>query len=206
MKKATIWVGSLWMVLAGCTPAPVPIEDYPSEALSASCRLLFDCCEPGMRRGYTDQAACVADLEASAGSGFDSLVARVMAGTIGYDGAAARECFDSAMCNLEAAPPSCDRVFSPVLADGEDCMLSNECIGGLCGTGGVCETLPGSGEACTYACARGFFCDISASMTCLPQLAAGEACTSSLECVSYSCDGGTCTSPASTFSLCAAAP
>ena len=59
-----------------------------------------------------------------------------------------------------------------------------------CG-GGVCMALPGAGEACTGACRSGWRC---ASDVCVPQLAAGQACSVDSECISESCRGGRCTS------------
>lgn len=83
--------------------------------------------------------------------------------------------------------------------------VGEECYGGeICGVGaycdyssgqGLCAAVPAVGEACTYACAEGSYCDgvDGQEGTCVPLPGAGELCTGPGQCAEGNfCNEGVC--------------
>jgi hypothetical protein len=103
-------------------------------------------------------------------------------------------------------PAACERPFAQMegvqgAADlGESCTLDTGCVGELyCtakpGSCGVCQPLPGAGEACVDGdCRTGHFC--SEEDLCEPEKSNGASCVDDSECQTETCSAGKCAAPA----------
>jgi hypothetical protein len=80
-----------------------------------------------------------------------------------------------------------DSFCKPLLPGGGACATNLDCASRACGgqSAGVCDALPGIGDACVLDCAGDTYC---ANGVCAPKLAAGATCTDSNQC-SGDCKG-----------------
>jgi hypothetical protein len=175
---------------------PVALEDFARELLDAMCTVAVACEE------MPDRATCLASRPVLNFDTFATLEAGVAAGTVTYDGQAARACIDVfkrfASCKAtQTGDPQvtlavCDRVFLGTVPTGGACFVSEECADrGFCAR--VNCTTPG--------CCAG---------TCLARpapIAAGGDCSNLVadqDCVAGTvCDSGTCTAPLGPGAACA---
>jgi hypothetical protein len=173
---------------AGCTPddgvASVTLDTVGADTAAAYCRAIFACPTAGdlaeTRAIFGDEAACRAGYVRAIGAPLTDLVSLARAGSVRFDGAAARRCFDAigASCELDAGEAACRGVFTGTAAVGASCFVSEQCAGDAwCDHGG---------SASTPATCPG---------TCRARLALGAGCTSSAQCTrvgvqeSASCGG-----------------
>lgn len=197
MKTLALVLLSLCAV--GCNGAtPIELEDYPDELVVVTCRLMFECCEEGMRRGYTDAADCVADRIGLLDSVATEIQTSIDAGRVQYDAAAASECLTTMTCGDLGQPNRgpCGDIEIPLVPVGGACERAAECIEGDCvgsSTGPrTCELQPGVGEPCTgRSCADGARCDLSTG-TCVQVAPLGASCDGDSACESYACEDGVC--------------
>jgi len=197
------------LLVIGCgSAAPVELEDYPEEAVDASCRLTFECCEEGMRRGYADEAACVADRMGSLDGFVDAVRTSIEAGRLAYDAALAGDCLANASCadvEMPMANGRCAAILVPLVPEGGDCTSPTECTVGTCfitSTDGMgtCVIPPDVGEPCEGICAEGARCDTTApSPTCVALAAVGEPCESAFDCASFACEAMVCVETTGSF-------
>jgi hypothetical protein len=109
-----------------------------------------------IKHAFGDGASCAGYMGRRM-EGFEGLEQAVAAGTVAYDGAAARACVDDLRTSCSAAvrglerDDSCYRAFSGTVTEGGDCHLYEECAGELaCDFGdGTCPgtCTEGSGSA-----------------------------------------------------------
>jgi hypothetical protein len=228
----TLFVGG--SMLVGCGPdtkntssgnppsGPIALENLSQALAQSYCELAFSCCTA------MEQAVIFEDLNmvpktaeectASSKEFYDSLVladikASVDAGRVKYDGALAATCLDKieGQCNSLATggvggDAECNAVFVGLVADGGDCVDSQDCAtkDSFCTKAqgammGKCEAPAKEGESCaTTFCADGLVCDFGAmTQTCIKPIADGQMCTSDFSCISEYCDSatGTCSQP-----------
>jgi hypothetical protein len=165
-------------------------EDLGEAMADAFCTRLVRC---GL---VASTAACEALLDVDN----EELLAAIEAGTIDYDGVAARECLDAfaaASCDqssesVRVEPPACAEAIRGTVADGGVCHASAECIsqdctvpdcGMACCAGTCATTTPDAaigGSCATASCVDGAYCD--AAMVCRALLAANATCTGNDEC------------------------
>jgi hypothetical protein len=168
----------------------IPIEELGPELREAFCARLVRC-------GLVDTEASCAEL---VDLNDEEVQAGVAAGTVAYDGEAARECLDafaSASCDASAEsarvdPPACAEAVRGTVADGGGCEANVECISGDCMTTscqmaccpGTCATTVADaavGSSCAAApCVEGAYCD--ATMTCRTLIGVDQACNGNFEC------------------------
>lgn len=194
--------------------AEQPDQDLLNFAMSISaevCTKIFECCTPQERidrLGMTSESVeqC-ADQSGFLGFAFgygqfdDSIKAGRIAVDIGMADLCLRAIRDTACGNFSALTsvdrfvPGCRAVFAPLVDQGGDCTLDQECISGVCLTNeaagtSTCQPLPTDGQACpAYRCAEGLYCDsfLFGEPTCMPQRGAGESCGDASQCESEYC-------------------
>jgi hypothetical protein len=94
-----------------------------------------------------------------------------------------------------------ENVCKALVPGGGACTATQICESSSCGgsTAGVCDPLPGVGDACVLNCKGDTYCDGS---VCMPKLAAGAACLSSDQC-SADCKGSNgCSGTCATAGVC----
>lgn len=179
----------------------IPLNQAETVFLETYCQFAMDCVnEPMVAAMEGDLQTCLDFLAVQSDIGLSSQIAGVNAGNIAYDGAAARQCLNAmqtASCDAfgEGSPdPACDEVWTGLLADGSDCSMDEECVGGWCDTSagcpGQCDVVAELDEDCSSRpCASGLACDYSTDL-CIVEpgpIAQGQACTST----ERSCEYGT---------------
>lgn len=164
----------------GCSPAPegssstITLDTLPTETATAFCHVLFSCPVNGDAAGFRllfgDEATCRANYIRSIGASFTDLVSLARAGSVRFDPAAARRCFDGIVsaCSLRNSGPACDTTFVGTVAIGGACRRQEQCAGDA-----YCDT--GSGPTCPG--------------TCRARVALGAACTSSTQCTRVGVQG-----------------
>jgi hypothetical protein len=130
-------------------------------------------------------------------------VGTVRGGQTEYSGTSSGDIPDQGYLCDEADGLRCDRdpdrgdACVALTADGANCMLSTDCVvGDFCDAngGGVCAARKGNGAGCidqAGECQDGLYCNTT-SLTCVPQLDMGAACTDNLQCRTDNCPDGTC--------------
>jgi hypothetical protein len=140
----------------------------------------------------------------------------VASARIEYDGFAAKQCLDQieaescsdyALGGRSNLGDLCTDFITPLVPDGGICLESYECVTNNCmgsivsGNGqntlGMCMPLPGLGEACTYRCQSGQYCD-GISSICLALQPDGATCR-----LFSDCSGGTCVGDSTGEGVCA---
>jgi hypothetical protein len=200
---------------SGGTPVtPIAFENLSTELSKNYCALAFSCCTPMEQTELFGSFPMPPKTEEECVTTFKEfydmfvttgLKAGLDAGRLKYDGALAAsclakvdgECSALGSSGLTAVDPTCDTVFSGLVADGGECAQDNECAtkGSFCAIPqgmmlGKCQPLPKEGEVCpSYQCADGLVCgSVNMVDTCIKPVADGQACSGSLECVSEYCD------------------
>jgi hypothetical protein len=193
------------IVLTGCGPGSVTLDDYPEAARGAYCSYMAEC---GV---VEDVETCLAtnigfdftindlDLRLSA-----SRRAAIAMGKIRYDGESAKRCLDALGvargCDPTAEisrvrPDECLEIFSGRLHGDEECARDDECISRQCEVAdcedacctGVCvgDSPPVRaqlGESCEVAeCDNGLFCDEDTGI-CVALKSQGGFCVSIAQC------------------------
>lgn len=183
-------------------PVALTLEEVPDAYVQAYCSLLFSCPASALGGGEgsiiqllaMDETTCRASLGrllfSDDGSGsLSAQLAGVDAGTLTFDGLAARECVTSLGCEIFNSGPSrtgaCEHVFNGTVASGDACSSHSECAGD------DVRCVPGDGGVCPG--------------TCGAAIAIGDPCRNNDECTTV---GGTlnsvCTySEALSTSICA---
>ncbi|XP_052768238.1 multiple epidermal growth factor-like domains protein 6 [Mya arenaria] len=192
-------IGQACTAATDCDSAMGAICDL--NAASATCKLEFGttCSSTSECLSYgTCSTTCVCSIGYVASKDSTKCL-----GNIGQACTAATDC-DTAMgaiCDLNAASPTCKLEF------GKTCSSTAECLSyGTCSTTCACNTgyvaskdstkcLGNIGQACTAATdcdtAMGAICDLNAaSATC--KLEFGKTCSSTAECLSYGTCSTTC--------------
>jgi len=171
----------------------ISLEDYTEEHERAECERDVRCGE-------------APDMESCLAASFDERVNypktranAVEAGTIIYDGDAARKCIDAVakddctFSNWDTLFAACVNVFEGTVPEGGTCVVFAECAGDV-----SCETDPGcTPESCcvgtcrpplveiggdcsvNYFCVRGAYCHqdfVAGTATCEAELPIGSAC------------------------------
>lgn len=185
MRKALFMalMGGLW---AGCSDtlpsggSDVPIDGFQASLVGTACQALFRCPAAGesalVRELLRDPTNCTARLSGVGGATRDvaDLLAAVRAGTVRYDGAAARRCFDrmSATCvGLDTSlAEMCREVFTGTVAAGGRCHRQEECAGDA-----WCDHGSGAVRECPG--------------TCRPRVALGARCNGDRECTTATASG-----------------
>jgi hypothetical protein len=193
------------IVLTGCGPGSVALDDYAIATRGAYCSHLETC-------GVIESVeTCLAT-----NTGFDftingldlrltaSLRAAIEAGKVRYDGDSAKRCLDALGatrgCDPTAEisrvrPDECLQIFNGRLGADEECARDDECISRQCDVPGceeacctgacVGDTPPVRaqlGESCEVAeCDNGLFCD-DGTATCVALKSQGGFCVSIAEC------------------------
>jgi len=169
------------LALAGCPSSrgsggPIPIDSFGREAAVAFCRAAFDCATGDdtdfLRAVFVNEQACGDVIDRLLPFGTPQLEVAIEAGTIVYDGAAARRCLTYLQSSCGAfgagdAPGSCAEAFVGTVAIGGACYRGEECEGdGYCATDiGMC---PGA---------------------CAPRDALGTQCLGQRECTREGVEG-----------------
>ncbi|NVB85004.1 MAG: hypothetical protein HOV81_41945 [Kofleriaceae bacterium] len=131
-------------------------------------------------------------------------------GRIEYDSAAAGGCIsalEGLTCdqyssgNIDDLPSSCRPYLIPKVGDGGGCTQDYECTSKNCvgathqpngpDTDGMCQPMPGAGEACTDNCADGLYCGFdttNGNELCMPLKTDGAECSLDRDCASEYCD------------------
>ncbi|MHB8879224.1 MAG: hypothetical protein ACYC8T_36455 [Myxococcaceae bacterium] len=161
-------------------------------------------CDREVRCAFLDapqSATCRARLESGCQDGFK----RVQAGSVSFDGAAARRCVDAITSQrcvegpfAELADCAFASVFEPAAGLGTPCTTTGECVGGFCFGGAreckVCRAYVGPGLPCNLTdklCDPGSsFCGTQpdAGSACLARLANGLVCSSNRQCAGEWCN------------------
>ncbi len=151
---------------AGPGPGSGGSADFENRYINAFCQFFARC---GVSPSV---AACKADYFDSGAVNLTVLVQDIDSGKIIYDVSQALACFDAiaaTACTEEATVEGgqtnalCTTVIRGTVAVGGNCVTDAECVGGVCHQ-------PSCGSSCCLG-------------TCGQPLAAGEACTSSTDCV-----------------------
>lgn len=141
----------------GTTPgASVPIEQLQAAIVPAACDAIFRCNTGNdlqeTRALFGTVENCRAQATTLGSSDVDDLRRAVTAGTVRYDGAAARRCVDqfATACNFGSDLfDGCQGVFTGTVAVGGMCWRSEECAGdAYCSH----ESAPGSPRTCPGRC------------------------------------------------------
>jgi hypothetical protein len=192
----------------GAGGGPVAVDDFESELLDAVCTFAVTCEE------MPDRATCLAAKPFLNFDAFATLEVDVAAGTVTYDGQAARACIDvfkrftsckaTQIGDAQVALAVCRRAFLGMVPPGGACFFNEECADrGTCSSttcttpeccAGTCLARPAPipvGSYCSNSvyeeCVEGSVCS-NASNACEVPLAPGARCTASDTCVvPYEC-------------------
>lgn len=129
-------------------PGPIPIEALRAEYTVASCELQVRC---GL---MPDKETCLRLDDAD--PGLAQRVASVVFGRLRYDPAAARACVEATrshgcttlLSEQRALEAACDGIFSGGLAEGDPCLVDDECSGKSSCDRSLCDA-----QCCLGACA-----------------------------------------------------
>lgn len=204
---------------SGDPPTPLALEDLAPTMADTFCELAFSCCtameQAQVFEGFPTLPKTAAECVPSIKAQFEMFILAglkegVDAGRLKYDATLAGSCVGKieGQCSalLQDGPfdgGGCEKVFVGLVANGGDCAQGNECASAdstcVIAQGeklGKCQAIPKEGEACPgFVCADGFVCgSVNMMDVCVKPKADGEACSSSIECVSEYCDftGGKC--------------
>jgi len=178
-----------WLGVAGCASS-IALEDLAEATADAWCDQLVRC-------GVFESRDQCDTLD---GTLAPNLPAGVAGGTIDYDGEAAADCVDdiaSMDCDpshrdKRLLPASCAPAFTGTLAEGDSCVVDEQCVSGVCVRGGcnmaccvgVCaEPAPARaaiGEECVeVACVDSAWCSDG---VCVELSSEGTECEDNAEC------------------------
>jgi hypothetical protein len=154
------------------------LSKLDEETLKATCAALFRCeahsrLYVGIKLALIDEATCRTRLAESFGDDYQDLALAVAAGTVRYDGKAAKQCvasYGSASCvDFGEGPPAqsaaCRTMFTGTIALDAACRRHEECAGdSYCALTGTSTATDCAGQ-------------------CKPRLALGMPCFSKSQCV-----------------------
>jgi len=212
LRLRTALVPSIVFVLSGCpAPGPASLDEAPARFASSFCALYERCGNPVALRSLFDGRPCEDAFGALAE---DTVFARaeeaVARGTVIYR----PEQFEACLAELDAggcdpsAGGGCTEAFEGTVADGGDCVWSEECVSNRCVSAegvcpGRCAPFTPEGGACVAfdECGAGLAC-VAGTCTRILLSAEGEPCDPStgrscagidLECQGVTPDAaGTC--------------
>jgi MYXO-CTERM domain-containing protein len=207
--KTPRWIG-ITLLLIGCGGSSnVSIENFPQRYAEALCAKNFSCCGASELTGKT-MSTCVTDNQAVLAILVSEINASQAQGRASYDPSASGTCIDSLKAmscdefkqGIGGNMAACMALITPKVALGGACTQGYECTTTNCEGAvtdppmdGMCMAAPvlaGVNASCAAnECVDTAYCD-SATTTCLPKKGAGEACTSSDQCVN-TCDTATST-------------
>ena len=201
------WIGIGMLLLAGCSDD----KSFPQKYAQAICSKNFTCC-PASELADRTMKDCLDNNEFAVAAQVGSINESQSKGRATYDASKTGACVDAlnAMtCDefkqqgLGGAMEACMSYVAPKVAEGGACAQSYECLTGNCEgadtaadppVDGICAaaiTLAPIGESCaTIDCVADAYCDFATDI-CVKRKGAGEACTSSSECIN-DCSAGTC--------------
>jgi hypothetical protein len=188
----------------------VTLDNLGVETAKAFCALAFSCCEQAELVDVFDQPPKdQAECEATFSKFYEMQVlpdlrAGVEAGRLTFDGAQASLCYEKVASNCDALhannpleqDPACQTVFVGKVAEGGECLSSNECVNKASSCAGKSDTMmfgkckaPGPVDAaCEFGdeCESGY-CNYT-TMKCAAQAKVGEACQDFDQCADSFCD------------------
>ncbi len=138
MIRRSVATFALVLAAAGCdsAPPPVALEQFSTAAMDAVCDWAVGC------RNMPDAATCRRFLDPKQ---YDTRRAEdaVAAGRMSYDPAAGGACIAAtAAAGCAATPfsdPSCGRLFTGLVVEGDACTSDYECAGGAACEDAVCQ-------------------------------------------------------------------
>ena len=176
------------------------IENFPQKYAEAICSKNFACCDDSELAGKT-MSTCVTDNQSVIALFVSEINASQAQGRVSYDPAASGTCIDALKAltceqfkqGIGGNTEACMSAITPKVALGGACSQGYECTTANCegattnppvdGTCVAAPVLADVNSSCAAnACVSNAYCD-SATTTCVPKKAAGEACTSSDQCV-----------------------
>jgi hypothetical protein len=174
-------------------------DNVCDQVAEVACHNLYQCCAEGEIEhflGVTDprsESDCRTDVSRRCARSTASLEFGIAQKHLRFDSKTMNDCLDallapdSTCASIESALPWTDACVNSawvgLVADAGACLSTLECASkdSFCGSNQTCIALPGDGQPCSpFGCASGAFCSAG---TCRAQVAAGAACTSSLECL-----------------------
>ncbi|UJR80023.1 hypothetical protein [Sandaracinus amylolyticus] len=163
----------------------ITLDEYGAESAEATCATIERCYGPDLVEALAGPDCVGSAQRTLEQASLPQIEAAIAAGTVQYDGAAARECVDAvadASCAAidRASLPACEDAFVGTVAAGGACALDEECAGDA-------------------------FCRIELTCpgTCQARVPSGSACEGDDECqAALRCLGGTCQAPAREGAAC----
>jgi hypothetical protein len=170
----------------------VALDELPRELAQAYCEKAFDCCPQDSAAEFTSLADCAADFQYYTSRLALSIQESERDGRVQYDSARAGECMDEIRgldcAQYQAETLTCYDFIVPLVALGDQCGESYECVTGYCDSfTSICTTRPALGEACSFTCDQGLYCDLG-TRVCEAAKADGAECFADRECLSKFCD------------------
>jgi hypothetical protein len=209
----TIWrIAAVLLLAQGCngigggiSPAgPVPIEDFSEVGADVVCTQRAECCPSLFETRQEQIDRCRGTVVPITDSVVEDVQASIDAARAAYDASIAGDCLRRIEARGCRAVPAddpygegCEEAFLPLVMEGGACTEDFECLTGDCeitspGEDGTCVVRPVEGEACgTGDCDDGLYCPSSSRM-CVPKREDGSTCDSDRQCLSDTCDEGSC--------------
>jgi hypothetical protein len=189
--------------LFGCGGSGVDIstnqDNVCDQVAEVACHNLYQCCSEGEIEKFLavsdprTESECRVDFSRRCARSIASLDFGISQKHLKFDAKTMNTCLDallapsSTCATIESALPwtdACmDSAWVGLVDDGGDCLSKAECASkdSFCSSSQKCTALPGDGQPCgAFGCATGTFCSAG---TCRAQVAAGAACTSSIQCL-----------------------
>jgi len=162
------------------------VDTFPAAYYAALCGSLFRCPSGGDNSSvaalFENPATCAERAPRLAYAGVDDLVGLVRAGSVRFDGAAARTCLDQVAASCIGVDSEvlrvCRRAFAGTVAVGGGCWRSEQCA-----DGGWCDHTATTARACPG--------------TCRAQVGVGAMCATDRQCTGWgegtaACVSGRC--------------
>jgi hypothetical protein len=169
------------------------------QVAAVACHNLYQCCAEGeIERflGVSDprtETECRDDIGRRCARSIAALDFGIQQKHLRFDSKIMNGCLNALIApsntcaTIESALPwtdACiDSAWVGLVDNAGACLSTIECASkdSFCGANQTCIALPGDGQPCSaFGCASGTFCSAG---TCRAQLAAGAACTSSVQCL-----------------------
>ncbi len=189
--------------LFGCGDSGVDIstnqDNVCDQVAEVACHNLYQCCSEGEIEKFLavsdprTESECRVDFSRRCARSIASLDFGISQKHLKFDSKTMNKCLDallapsSTCATIESALPWTDACMNDawvgLVDDGGDCLSKIECASkdSFCSGSQKCTALPGDGQPCSpFGCATGTSCSVG---TCRAQLAAGGACTSSVQCL-----------------------
>jgi hypothetical protein len=182
----------------GSRPSVSTSEDTVCDAVAeVACFNMFQCCSEGEIESALNvsdprsESECRDDVRAICERQKATIDFSVKNNRVTFDAGTMNACLqafvapDGTCATIAAmlpwAEPCLESAWTGTVATGGQCDFQIECAqDNVCSSSRVCTALPGENMPCAnQACASGLYCSAG---TCLPQVAEGSTCTSSVQC------------------------